>query len=272
MALIRPQRACVWVAVLWGVLVAVLWAVSAAAQDAAVSFDTPPPAAEAIQPEAASEAEIRQAFRRMKREDGIQWTLETRLPDPPQPPPRWIQAIGDAVSAVIEFLLPVLRILFWAGVGALALVVAWVIYTALRGIVLERANADDPDGPAEYAPSARAARLLLEDADALAERGEYAAAIRLILLRSIQDIARTRPEAVRLSLTAREIGASALLGERTRLTFAQIAALVERGHFAGRTVSAQDYRDARALYADFVQATPQQPAAPEGSVGEGVLA
>lgn len=210
-----------------------------------------------------SDEAVTRAFRRMKRASGTQWDLRTDLPEPPDPPPAWLQAIGEFFVTLFSALAPVFQVAFWLGVAALVLLLLYAVAMSVRDVVLNRPDADDATGhPAEYVPSAGAVRVLLEDADQLAAEGRFAEAIHLILFRSIQDIERARPDAVRLSLTSREIARSPALGGRTRDVFAAIARLVERSHFAGRPVGSEDYAAARALYLDLLQPAPQEPSAP----------
>jgi hypothetical protein len=200
--------------------------------------------------EALDEETMQRAFRRMKRDADAQWELRTDLPERPDPP-GWAQAVGRFLSAVIEFLTPLLKVIFWLGLGALALVFVYAIVTSLRGIIQDRKTVKEDEIIPEYRPSAKAARVLLEDADALAAQGRFAEAIHLILYRSIQDIEKARPDAIRLSLTSREIARSPALGPQTRTIFAAIARYVERSHFGGRAVDADDYAAARTLYAQL---------------------
>ena len=197
--------------------------------------------------------DLQTAFRRMKRDDTIQFELTSDVPPPPPPPPRWLRWLGEFFGALFEILTPIIIAVFWMGVGALIMVALYAILLAIWGL-RERMMADDDGEVAqaqEYRPDARTVRVLLEDADRLAAEGRYAEAVHLLLYRSIQDIEQARPDAIRLSLTAREISRSEALGPDTRTTFASLARVVERSHFGGRAVDAQDYAEARATYEDF---------------------
>ncbi|MFL6730134.1 MAG: DUF4129 domain-containing protein, partial [Sphingomicrobium sp.] len=79
-------------------------------------------------------------------------------------------------------------------------------------------------------------------------------AIHHLLFRSIEDIARRRPSAVRPALTSRELAASTAVPERARSLFAGIARLVERSLFGGRPVGEPDWVKARDSYAEFALA------------------
>ena len=237
-----------------------LCAAPAHAQDAQdAQADTAAPALETV-----DEAEFQQAFRRMKRSEDAQWELKTDLPEPPSPPPGWVQALGRWITGAISALTPLFIAIFWIGVGALAMLLLYAVYTALRDVwVAREAQEEDAGLVAEYQPTTAAARILLEEADRLAAEGRYAEAIHLILYRSVQDIEHAQPDAVRLSLTSREIADSPRLGPRTQTVFAQIARLVERTHFAQKPATQPDYESARAQYEDLLtaHASPVSPAA-----------
>jgi len=92
---------------------------------------------------------------------------------------------------------------------------------------------------------------LLNDADILAEKGDYSAAIRLILHRSIADIAKANPRAVMPSDTSREIGRFEILPEAARQVFGTIAGHVERGVFAGQSLDRTVWEESRQAYGRF---------------------
>ena len=168
---------------------------------------------------------------------------------PPPPPPRgpsWLD--GEGVQAVLRFLGSGLEVVFWLGLAALAGLVLWYAGRALLGWVARRRDRPAPEAPAPYVPAAATARTLLEDAAALAAEGRYGEAVRLILRRSIEDMERQRPGAVRDAMTAREIGRLGILSEAARAGFGRIAALVERAAFAGRALTQDEYDEARRTY------------------------
>ena len=261
MALIRTLTAALLLVLFAGTAE---WAQDGAAYaaPAAAQTETAPD-----RPESRAEAgDVQQAFRRMKRKPGIQWELRTDLPEPRRRSPFW-EAVGRFFDSVFGALAPLFKIIFWVGLAALAAVILYAIATAIIGVVQERRGREASDDTvAEYAPSAATARILLDEADALASQGRFAEAIRLILRRSIQDIERAQPDAVRLSLTSREIARSPRLGERTRSIFSQIARMVEHAHFAGRGASQDDYASARSLYSSLV-ARPVPPISPQAFDG-----
>ena len=175
----------------------------------------------------------------------------------PATTPDWLLALDRILSSVLE---PILRALGlswpvwkWVLLGlavALMAYVVWRMTEPLRhGVRRKRAggNQDDP----EWQPGSAEALALLEDADRLAAAGRYDDATRLLLQRSVQQIAAARPDWVMRASTAREIAAIDALPERARSAFALISARVERSLFALRTLTAEDWQTARGAYAEF---------------------
>ena len=189
----------------------------------------------------------------MKRDGRVQWDLRTDLPEKPPPRSDFWARVGKWFADLFGALAPLFRVIFWVGLAALVAVLLYALFTAARAAVMDRRAREDVEAPVpEYRPSAEVVRVLLDEADRLAAEGRYAEAVHVLLYRSIQDISRARPDAVRLSLTSREIARAPSLGERTRVAFGQIARAVERTHFAGRPASRADYDAARAVYAELV--------------------
>ena len=170
--------------------------------------------------------------------------------DPPPPPePSWLDRLfGDLFGAIGRVLGPVLNVVFWIGLAALAALVLWYAGQALLGAWRARRGRQPEEAPAPYVPAAATVRTLLEDARRLASEGRYGEAVRLILRRTIEDVDRQRPGAVRDAMTAREIGRLDVLTEAARVAFGRIAMLVERAAFAGRELSADEYEEARGIY------------------------
>ena len=75
--------------------------------------------------------------------------------------------------------------------------------------------------------------------------------MRLLLARSIRQIAHRRPDLVQPSSTARELSRIEALPEAARRAFSAIARAVERALFALEDLSERDWHEARAAYADF---------------------
>ena len=180
-----------------------------------------------------------EAHRQLLADPTIQFDLPQ--PDPPPQMPGWLGALG-----------PVLQVLFWIAIAGFVLFMLYLLVQRLSGRDWSWRRRADEDAPDEsWRPEAGEARELLGEADALAAKGLYSEAARLILYRSIEDIDDKRPDLVRPALTSRDIcGLDAIPG-RPRSAFARIAALVERSLFAGRPLAATDWSDCRAAYEEF---------------------
>ncbi|WBH18165.1 DUF4129 domain-containing protein [Sphingomonas radiodurans] len=211
------------------------------------------------------------AAHRALREGGeVQFILPPATP--PAPPPAWLKALGEwlqwalsPIGRLIRWIsglmpeAPYARIALWAMITALAVLVAWMIWTRVRSGEWRlprrrRATAlatDDTETPADWAPDAAPARRWLDEADRLAAEGRYGEAIHHILLRSVEDIASRRPRLVRPALTSRDIARADAIPDAPRGLFAGLAAVVERSLFGGAPVDADDWGRCRAAYTEF---------------------
>jgi len=192
------------------------------------------------------------AWRAVRDDSDIQF--EPIPPPEVPPPPEWLQAIGEFLSALFS---PVARalaaswpVLQWVlvaiGIALLALLIARIL-----GLDALRPKPKDESGEADLTPDRAEAQALLSDADALAAQGRYGEAVRLLLARSIGQIASRRPDLVHPSSTARELGRLESLPEKARRAFNAIARAVERALFALEELNERDWNEARAAYADF---------------------
>jgi hypothetical protein len=194
-------------------------------------------AAPAIDPGAFADA-----HRQLLGDSTIQFDLNPPDQPPPQQQPNWD----------LSGLMPVLQALFWIALAAFALFILYWIAMRLTGREWSwRRKAKAEEADESWRPEAGEARELLSEADALAARGLYAEAARLILYRSIEDIDDKRPDLVRPALTSRDICALEEIPGRPRSAFARIAAMVERSLFAGRPLVSGDWTDCRAAYEEF---------------------
>ena len=195
------------------------------------------------------------AWNKIHADPGIQYA-PVQVTVPEVKTPEWLLALGrffrmifEPIGHALGLSWPVLQ---WVLLGLLVLIVlyaAWRFSEPLRlGWKRKKAKADTPD---DWTPDQAEALALLENADALARAGRFDEATHMLLRRSVQQIAAARPDWIGRASTAREIGAISALPDRARLTFAQIAGLVERSLFALRTLGADDWQAARAAYAEF---------------------
>ena len=163
--------------------------------------------------------------------------------------PGWFRWIGE----LLQFIAPALQWVFWIGLAAIA---GLVLYAIGREILRLRAPLPKADKPkvvvgVEWRPQAQAARDLLSEADGLANRGQFAEATHLLLLRSVQDLESRQPSALRASFTTREIANLKALPESARPAFTLIGRVVERSLFGGAPVDSADFARCRQAYEAF---------------------
>jgi len=193
-----------------------------------------------------------EAFRAMKRDDKLQF----KLPPAPEPPKLgWLENFLKGIAKFIDAILPLLKIIFYVGIGA---IIALILY-AIAKVIYETRFKRDPKEiveeapPPLYVPDQDQARILLEDVDAMAAEGRYEEAVHELLFRSIQDIDIRRPNTIRRSLTSREIAALKILTPATREAFSKIGGVVETSYFGGQTIGKAEFDICRAAYAQFAQ-------------------
>jgi hypothetical protein len=192
----------------------------------------------------------------------------------PKPPPSWIidffrwlrkslEPIGRFFSWLDSFLpeWPYVKIIFWTLLAVLVLLFLWMAIQRFRHgewrlpRLRRRAFVEVMEEQEEdWRPDAAPARAWLQEADALAAKGEFAEAAHHLLLRSVDDLSSRRPQVVRPALTSRDLASAQGIPGTARALFAHIAAVVERSLFGGRPVNADDWVACRAAYADFAQA------------------
>jgi hypothetical protein len=167
--------------------------------------------------------------------------------------PAWMKALGQFLNQIFGAAMPVLKVLFWAGVAAAVLVVVWLILREVAGarFTFGRRRSAPRPRPVDWLPDPRRARALLENADRLAALGRFDQAVRLILHRGVEDIEARRPRLVRPALTARDIAGLEAVPPAARGAFATIAAIVEFSAFAGQPIGEAAFARCRAAYAAF---------------------
>lgn len=186
------------------------------------------------------------AHSQLLRDHGLQFQFKTFVP--PRPPP-WLEALGKTLHAI----LPVLKVVFWAGVAATVVFILYIIWREVSDGRWGRRRAPPLvlSGADGWRPTEQAARVLLADADRLAAEGRFAEAVHTLLHRSIEDIRGVRPDLVRPALTSRDIAALDALPASARPAFAAIAQVVERAFFGGYPVAPDDFARCRQDYEAF---------------------
>ncbi len=170
------------------------------------------------------------------------------VPPPPDPPPNWLAGLFEFLNA----LGPLFQIIFWVLIALVVAGIAWFIIRELMRIrAPEKRGKTAKPKPEEWRPEAAVALALLSDADALAAKGQFAEAVHLLLLRSINDIEGRLPNTVRPALTSRDIARLDRLPEAARPTFMRIARAVETSLFGGDAVDRATWDNCRAAYEAF---------------------
>jgi hypothetical protein len=201
------------------------------------------------------------------RADGsIQLALQ---PAPPEPERstwlidffRWLGEVLEPVGRFFAWIgsffpdAPWVQIILWAVLAAAAAGFLWMLRDRLAGgawrLPRRGRRTSASEAEEEWVPDAAPVRSWLQEADALAAEGRYADAVHHLLLRSVEDIGRRRPGAVRPALTSRELSRAQAVPPAARTLFAGIAGLVERSLFGGRPVGRADWDAARAAYSDM---------------------
>ena len=185
-----------------------------------------------------------------------QLDLNPKQPTEPSWLERWLGGVlewlGDALSPVGAALASGWPIIQWVLIISLA---AFALYVIARLVlpVLKNPPASATTAPTvtEWRPEQTESLALLEDADKLAAQGQYDEAARLLLKRSVSQIATAKPEWVEPSSTARELAALPALPEGAKRAFGVMSAAVESSLFALRALSKDDWNAARQAYADF---------------------
>jgi hypothetical protein len=186
-------------------------------------------------------------------------------PAPPwerPPPPSWLEALFRWLGDVFK---PLARIFgtSWPFVEKALIVLAvlgvlWLGWVILAPLWRRRgAQAPLPDAAPDWAPAGEEALALLQEADLLASRGDYAGATHLLLRRSVMQLSRARPGLVHPASTAREIARMAVLPAVARAAFATIAGRVEASRYALRVLAQADWLAAREAYAAFARVADQ---------------
>lgn len=196
-----------------------------------------------------------EAFRKLKRNDNLQFDLPVPPPEEPKRDrPDWLQAILDFFESVFSFLGPFIKLIFFA---LLAIAVLTILYFIVRELGLIRRPVRKDPKPVEpeaiplYAPDQNEARVLLESVDALAAAGKFEEAVHTLLFRSIQDIDLKRPNTIRRSLTSREIASLDILTVEARDAFSLIGKVVEDSYFGGQPLGMEDFQRCRTAYEQF---------------------
>ncbi|MXO92259.1 hypothetical protein GRI62_01380 [Erythrobacter arachoides] len=192
------------------------------------------------------------AWRGVRDDGDIQFT-DIRFQEQ-EPPPDWLTTLFDWLAAVFapigRFVVAIWPVLMWVLIALGVALLSWLLWRTLAPVEWKARRRGQHD-TAQWVPDAGEALALLEEADRLAAAGEYDAATHLLLMRSVGQIAASRPHLFQPSSTARELSADTRLPDAARAAFGVIAGRVERSLFALTRLTQDDWTAARAAYADF---------------------
>jgi hypothetical protein len=196
---------------------------------------------------------IDQALERLQSDGSYQF--EFAYPPPPPRPPQWLADFMEWLVQFTSAFSGLFSVLFWLVVGALVLFMLYMLVPAFQrwidGLVGRSRLSDAADEGEDWHVDQQRARDLLAEADALAASGRFGDAVRLLLGRSLEDIVARRPGLLKPAMTARAIAIEPALPPPARLAFGELAAIVERALFALRSISADEWQNARSAYAQF---------------------
>jgi hypothetical protein len=218
-------------------------------------------AASLPEPQAEASSRTLSSWRELRDDPDIQFEqIATVSPTPREP--SWLEELLQGVFELLGSILGLLDQLLGANWGVLqwvllAGVLAFVIYCVFRfagPLALRRGDEGDSATIEDWTPTSEESAKLLEDADRLAQQGRFDEAVRVLLQRSIGQIAAARPGLVEPSSTARELSVLPALSQDARRAFAAISQRVERSLFALRSLSEEDWKAARAAYSAFATA------------------
>ncbi len=193
---------------------------------------------------------VSRAHERLLHDKTLQFDFPpVRINKPPPPPGHgWDLSFLKPLGALLGYA-------FWIGLILIVLLVLWVLVgegLAARWGWTGRRKAVKAHIQVEFRPDQAKAKVLLEDADALAAKGLYDQAAHMLLLRGVEDIRGRRPNLVKPALTSRDIAALPELPQAARPAFMTIAQVVERSLFGGHPVDAAGWRKCRDAYEAFV--------------------
>jgi hypothetical protein len=191
--------------------------------------------------------ELDDAHKKLRGRGDLQFEFTVPQERPRPPANNWFFEFLDALG-------PVFNLIFWIGLAAIVLMLAFFIG---REVLRARYGRDDRKKPradvqeTSYQPAPEKARALLDDADRLAAQGLYDEAVRTLLHRSIDDIEQRSPRAIRPAQTSREIARLSILPPSVRAAFDPLVRAVERSWFGGLPLDNDGYQACRKSYADF---------------------
>ncbi|MCA1936774.1 MAG: hypothetical protein LDL37_15115 [Asticcacaulis sp.] len=228
---------------------------------ASAAASAPSPVAQPA-PDSVTAADVSsaEALIRKVNENGLLQTRFTNTPPPKEADIGWLKAFLEWLGKVSKFfgdlLEPIAPILPWLLYLLLFALVILLLSPLVRAFIAGKVERlfqrDGLKADAPWRPTAETAAALIEEIDALAEKGQYDEAVHLLLKRSVADLNAYRPDLVRKHYSARDIGKHPLLPEDARPAYAEITRWAEKSFFAGIPVGREGFEACRKAYVDFV--------------------
>jgi len=151
----------------------------------------------------------------------------------------------------------VAQLLLWAltavGIGLVVFLIAREL-TGYAGDASASDDGEDGDALARDGPDRAVIERPLGDADELARRGQYGEAIHVLLLRTLQELARRLPERLPPSLTSREILGRVRMPDEARRALSVLVSAAEVSHFGGAAPGEADFAACRQHFQRFAEA------------------
>lgn len=144
--------------------------------------------------------------------------------------------------------------------GLMALGVGLAIFwlarelTGYQGDAPGSAEGESGDDRPRDGPDRAVVERPLGDADELARQGRFGEAIHVLLLRTLQELARRLPERLPSSLTSREIVSRVRMPDDARSALSVLVGAVEVSHFGAATPGSAEFQQCRHHFQTFAEA------------------
>ncbi len=161
-----------------------------------------------------------------------------------EPEPR---RVGGPLSAIATALL-------WVLLAVSVALIGFMVFRELSGYEADELAGDEaPEEAADRGDDA-VVQAPLGDAEALAGQGRYGEAIHVLLLRTLEELARRVTVRLPRSLTSREILSRVAVPDEARVALSDLVGAVEVTHFGSHEPSQSDYLACRERFQRFAAA------------------
>ena len=144
-------------------------------------------------------------------------------------------------------------IMFWIALGVLLVILALTLRDNLRAAPSASKKRALPGDPKDAEKTGERMRIVRLEGDELAEQGDFAAAMHLLLLKSIEEMRRRLGVPMAISLTSREILDRTKLDALAHDSLADIVGRVEISYFGTHAPGAEEYAQCRSSYSTLIR-------------------